>query len=176
MNIFQRSLEILGLSQEEILNVLKIVSSVLKLGNVNFTPTNNIDGTEGCKINNEYGEVKWPPDIVKSLELTIINNYFYVLEVFEVCELLGMDPGAFQAALTSTTCITNSSIDMPLTELSASQATHYKNSLCRALYSRTFTWLVSRLNNATKVFKIHYFCSVLVLRNLLLKMNFQKIY
>ncbi|XP_066902706.1 unconventional myosin-Ib isoform X2 [Halyomorpha halys] len=61
-----------------------------------------------------------------------------------------MDPGSFQAALTSTTCITNSSIDMPLTELSASQATHYKNSLCRALYSRTFTWLVSRLNNATK--------------------------
>lgn len=49
-------MEILGFSQEEILNILKVVSCILKLGNLIFIPTNNIDGTEGCMLNNEYGK------------------------------------------------------------------------------------------------------------------------
>lgn len=48
-------MEILGFLPEEIVNILKIVSSVLKLGNIGFVPTNNIDGTEGCTIANDYG-------------------------------------------------------------------------------------------------------------------------
>jgi hypothetical protein len=53
----QRALETLGFSQEDIVNVFKIVASVLKLGNIGFIPTNNIDGTEGCTINNDYGQL-----------------------------------------------------------------------------------------------------------------------
>lgn len=49
-------MEILGFTDTETLNVLKIVSSILKLGNLIFVPTNNIDGTEGCVINNDYGK------------------------------------------------------------------------------------------------------------------------
>lgn len=49
-------MDILGFTQSEILNVLKIVSCILKLGNIIFVPRNNIDGTEGCIINNEYGK------------------------------------------------------------------------------------------------------------------------
>lgn len=46
----------MGLPPEEIFNVLKVVASVLKLGNISFIPTNNIDGTEGCTISNDYGK------------------------------------------------------------------------------------------------------------------------
>lgn len=45
----------LGLSESEITNIFKIISSILKLGNLNMVPTNNIDGTEGCIITNDYG-------------------------------------------------------------------------------------------------------------------------
>lgn len=48
-------MEIMGLTLEEILSVLKIVASVLKLGNISFIPSNNIDGTEGCTVSNDYG-------------------------------------------------------------------------------------------------------------------------
>ena len=30
------------------------MAAVLKLGNVNFVPMTNIDGTEGCRVENEY--------------------------------------------------------------------------------------------------------------------------
>lgn len=45
----------LGFSDSEITNIFKIISSILKLGNLNMVPTNNIDGTEGCIITNDYG-------------------------------------------------------------------------------------------------------------------------
>lgn len=46
----------LGFTGEEILSVFKIIAVVLKLGNLNFIPITNIDGTEGCEITNDYGE------------------------------------------------------------------------------------------------------------------------
>ena len=33
---------------------MQIVATVLKLGNLNFVPVTNMDGTEGCRIENEY--------------------------------------------------------------------------------------------------------------------------
>lgn len=52
----KRSLEVLGFTNEEILSVFKIIAVVLKLGNLNFIPITNIDGTEGCEITNDYGK------------------------------------------------------------------------------------------------------------------------
>jgi len=54
--VLQRSLETLGFSQDDVVNIFKIVASVLKLGNIGFIPTNNIDGTEGCTVSNDYGK------------------------------------------------------------------------------------------------------------------------
>ena len=49
-------MEDIGLKPEEICDIFKIVASVLKLGNLQFVPITNMDGTEGCSIANEYGE------------------------------------------------------------------------------------------------------------------------
>lgn len=54
----KRCLEALGFSNDEVLSIFKIVAVVLKLGNLNFIPITNIDGTEGCEITNDYGELK----------------------------------------------------------------------------------------------------------------------
>ena len=51
----QKALETVGFASEEITNIFRVVAAVLKLGNLVFDPVNNIDGTEGCCINNEYG-------------------------------------------------------------------------------------------------------------------------
>ena len=50
-------MEDLGFTQEESSDVFKIVAATLKLGNLNFVPTTNMDGTEGCSISNEYGKL-----------------------------------------------------------------------------------------------------------------------
>lgn len=51
----QKALEILGFSTEEIVYVFKTLSAIIKIGNLVFVPTTNIDGTEGCHVSNEYG-------------------------------------------------------------------------------------------------------------------------
>ena len=51
-------MEDLGLRSDEIIDILKVCAAVLKLGNLQFVPTTNMDGTEGCGIANEYGELR----------------------------------------------------------------------------------------------------------------------
>ena len=52
----QRALDSIGISPDEQKSILRIVASVLKLSNLSFSPVNNIDGSEGCAIQNEYGK------------------------------------------------------------------------------------------------------------------------
>ena len=54
--LLQKALDDLGLSGEEVVDLLRLVAVVLKLGNLAFIPTTNMDGTEGCTIGNEYGQ------------------------------------------------------------------------------------------------------------------------
>ena len=49
-------MEDLGFHPEEIIDIFRIMSAVLKLGNINFIPTTNMDGTDGCAISNDYGK------------------------------------------------------------------------------------------------------------------------
>lgn len=52
----QKSMEIIGFTPEDIVSVFQILSAVLKLGNLQFIPRANIDGTEGCALLNQYGQ------------------------------------------------------------------------------------------------------------------------
>ncbi|RZC34920.1 unconventional myosin-Ia, partial [Asbolus verrucosus] len=114
------ALEILGFNVEDIVNIFQVIAIVLKLGNLQFVPCNNIDGTEGCSISNEY-------------------------ELFEICELFGAEHRWLQRALTS-----RQIEDGILTDLNVYEASKIRDVLCRTLYSRLFTWLINKINDILK--------------------------
>lgn len=119
------SLDKLGLSSDEIMSVFKVLAVVLKLGNLNFLPITNIDGTEGCSVSNEF-------------------------ELMEIAQLLDMDAEVLLIALTRSQVEFGGDVDN-WTELDAVTATANKNLLCRTLYGRLFAWLANRVNEALKV-------------------------
>ena len=51
-------MEDVGLKQDDICDIFKIIASILKLGNLKFIPTTNMDGTDGCSIGNQYGKYR----------------------------------------------------------------------------------------------------------------------
>ncbi|XP_055848851.1 unconventional myosin-Ia isoform X2 [Episyrphus balteatus] len=119
----KKSLEVLGLHADEIQSMFRIIAVVLKLGNFIFVPITNIDGTEGCQVSNDY-------------------------ELQETAQLLNLDAQILLHCLTraSAACMHEDAG----CELDARQATAYRNTLCRTLYSRLFTWLVNRINDSLK--------------------------
>ncbi|XP_053945830.1 unconventional myosin-Ib isoform X2 [Anastrepha ludens] len=120
----KKSLEILGLSCDEIIAILRVIAIVLKLGNFIFVPITNIDGTEGCQISNVY-------------------------EVQETAHLLSLEAQILINCLTRANC-SNSTLEDVGCELDARQAANTRNTLCRTLYGRLFTWLVNKINETLK--------------------------
>ncbi|XP_019763292.2 unconventional myosin-Ib [Dendroctonus ponderosae] len=114
------ALEVLGFLPNDIVDIFRVLAVILKLGNLQFVPCNNIDGTDGCSISNDY-------------------------ELFEVCELLSADHRWIQRVLTS-----KQLDDGVLTDMSALEATRLRDILCRTLYSRLFTWLINKINDSIK--------------------------
>ncbi|XP_065371368.1 unconventional myosin-Ib [Calliphora vicina] len=120
----KKSLEVLGLSCDEINAIFRVIAVVLKLGNFIFVPVTNIDGTEGCQISNIY-------------------------EVQETAHLLNLEAQILTNCLTRASCSNSTQEDVGC-ELDARQASIVRNTLCRTLYGRLFTWLVNKINESLK--------------------------
>ncbi|XP_055632539.1 unconventional myosin-Ib isoform X2 [Toxorhynchites rutilus septentrionalis] len=124
--VFTRhSLEALGFGQDEIFSIFTILAVVLKLGNLIFIPTTNIDGSEGCEISNEY-------------------------ELEEIAQLLQLDGRLLFHCLTRI----GESWDQIVSdgsEIDAAYASRIRFALCRTLYGRLFTLMVARTNEQLKL-------------------------
>lgn len=142
--VTRRSLEALGFSNDEIFSIFKIIAVVLKLGNLNFIPITNIDGTEGCEISNDYGECC---DFVKCFK--VFFKLLFLPEIRDIAQLLDLDEQILFNCLTKSGTswlqIENGS------ELDAINANVINKALCRTLYGRLFTFVVNRINESLKV-------------------------
>ena len=50
-------MSVIGFSPEEVSSTFQLVSTVLKLGNLQFQHYNNMDGTDGARIVNDDGKI-----------------------------------------------------------------------------------------------------------------------
>uniref|UniRef100_A0ABK9N723 Myosin motor domain-containing protein n=1 Tax=Glossina morsitans morsitans TaxID=37546 RepID=A0ABK9N723_GLOMM len=120
----KKSLDVLGMSCDEINAIFRVIAVVLKLGNFVFVPVTNIDGTEGCQISNFY-------------------------EVQETAHLLNLEAQILINCLTRATSSNSTQEDVGC-DMDARQASIARNTLCRTLYARLFTWLVNKINDSLK--------------------------
>lgn len=52
-------MRIIGFREEEMTALWQLVASILKLGNIQFSPRTNADNTDGCDLANPKGSSEW---------------------------------------------------------------------------------------------------------------------
>ena len=78
-----------------------------------------------------------------------LAEILHLVELYDVGQLLRVDPHSLRSGLLSR--FLELGPDSLVTDLSASEAGSTRDTLCRTLYSRLFTYVVSRINESIKV-------------------------
>ncbi|CAB3226817.1 unnamed protein product [Arctia plantaginis] len=148
----------LGFSGSECDAVLRLLAFMLKLGNVEFEPQHNIDGSIGTRVQHQYGQSpgRAPPRAARG---PCSRRALVCAELVEACALVGVDADELAAALGAP------DLDAPRDAESSegseetgacsspessteSWAGALRDQLVSVLYSRLFTWLINNVNAA----------------------------
>ncbi|XP_036367897.1 myosin-IIIb-like isoform X6 [Octopus sinensis] len=111
--------DIIGFTSEEVDEVFCVLSSILHIGNIDFTAQETRHGSDSCTV----------------IDNTIINN---------VANLLGVDPKELIDSLTSTGILARGEVIIRCN--TRNEALDARDAMAKALYGRLFSWIVNKIN------------------------------